>query len=88
MGAGAEMIQVVDGSGREHHISAAHLGGVPFATGGTPQATMVLSTAGAGGALTVRADHAAHPRRWLERRATTATTAPPPPGSPHGGATP
>ena len=74
-----EMIHVVDASGRQQHIAVAHIVSVLFTTSGTQQATITLTTAGAGGSITVRGDHAVHLKRWLERRATKATTAPPRP---------
>ena len=73
MAADNELIHVVDGSGREHYISVAHIVSVLFTTGGTQQATLTLTTAGAGGSVTVPRDHATHVKRWLERRATKAT---------------
>ena len=85
MAADNEMIHVVDGSGREHFISVAHIVSVLFSTSGTQQATMTLTTAGAGGTITIRGDHAVHLKRWLEGRATKATTPPPRPTQPEGG---
>ena len=75
----SEIIHVVDGSGREHYIAVAHIVSVLFATGGTQQATITLTTAGAGGSITVRGDHAVYLKRWLEQRATKATTPAPRP---------
>ncbi len=72
-----EMIHLVDASGREQYITVAHIVSVIFTTSGTRQATITLTTAGAGGSITVRGDHAVHLQRWLEGRATKATTAPP-----------
>ena len=83
-----EMIHVVDASGREQYIAVAHIVSVLFTTSGTQQATITLTTAGAGGSITIRGDHAIHLKRWLERRASKVTTAPPPPNPPDGGVTP
>ena len=60
MAADNEMIHVVDGSGREHYISVAHIVSVLFSTGGQQQATITLTTAGAGGSITMRGARAAH----------------------------
>ncbi len=79
-----EMIHVVDGSGREHYISVAHIVSVLFTTSGTHQATITLTTAGAGGSITVRGDQATHLKRWLAGRATKATTPAPRPTQPEG----
>ncbi len=84
MAADNEMIHVVDGSGREHDISVAHLVSVLFTTGGTQQATLNLTTAGAGGIITIRGDHAVHLKRWLAGRATKVTTAAPRPAEQEG----
>ncbi len=88
MAADNELIHVVDGSGREHYISVAHIVSVLFTTSGTHQATMTLTTAGAGGIITIRGDHAAHLKRWLDARATKATTATPQPAQPEASVTP
>ena len=84
MAADNEMIHVVDGSGREQYIAVAHIVSVLFTTSGTHQATITLTTAGAGGSITIRGDHATHLKRWLEGRATKATTAPPQPAQTEG----
>ncbi len=88
MAADTELIHVVDGSGREHDISVAHIVSVLFTASGTHQATITRTTAGAGGSITVRGDHAAHVKRWLERRATKATTPAARPDLPEGSVTP
>ncbi len=88
MAADNEMIHVVDASGREQYITVAHIVSVIFTTSGTHQATITLTTAGAGGSITVRGDHATHLKRWLERRATKATTAAPRPDPSEGSLTP
>ena len=88
MAADNELIHVVDASGREHYISVAHIVSVLFTTSGTHQATITLTTAGAGGSITVRGDHAAHLKRWLAGRATRVTTAAPGPDPPEGSAAP
>ena len=88
MAADTELIHVVDSSGREHYISVAHIVSVLFTTSGTQQATLTLTTAGAGGIITIRGDHAVHLKRWLDGRATKATTAAPRPDLPEGSATP
>ena len=82
MAADTELIHVVDGSGREHYISVAHIVSVLFTTGGTQQATLNLTTAGAGGIITIRGDHAARLKHWLAGRATKVTTAAPRPDLP------
>ena len=83
-----ELIHVVDASGREHYISVAHLVSVLFTTSGNQQATITLTTAGAGGIITVRGDHAVHRKRWLEGRATKVTAAAPRLDPPEGSTTP
>ena len=76
----SEIIHVVDGSGREHYLNAAHLIDVTFTTGEPLVATIKLTGASEVSAewttITVRGEHAANLKRWLERRATKATTAP------------
>ncbi len=84
MAADNELIHVVDASGREHYISVAHIVSVLFSTGSNQQATITLTTAGAGGSIVVRGDQAVRLKRWLEERATKATTAPPQPAQPEG----
>ncbi len=84
MAADNELIHAVDGSGREHFISVAHIVSVLFTTRGTRQATITLTTAGAGGTITIRDDHAVHLKRWLEGRATKATTPAPRPSEQEG----
>ena len=88
MAADNEMLHVVDASGREQYISVAHIVSVLFTTSGTQQATITLTTAGAGGTITIRGDHAVHLKRWLEGRATKATTPAPRPDPLEGSATP
>ena len=88
MAADNEMIHVVDASGREQYIGVAHIVSVLFTTSGTRQATITLTTAGVGGSITARGDHATHVKRWLERRATKATTPALRPDAPDGSATP
>ena len=79
-----ELIHVVDASGREHYISVAHIVSVLFTTSGTHQATMTLTTAGAGGIITIRGDHAVHLKRWLDGRATKVTMPAPRPAEQEG----
>ena len=88
MAADNELIHVVDGSGREHDIAVAHIASVLFTTSGTRQATITLTTAGAGGSITIRDDHAVHLKRWLEGRATKVTAAAPRLDPPEGSTTP
>ncbi len=88
MAADNEMIHVVDASGREQYITVAHIVSVIFTTSGTHQATITLTTAGAGGSITVRGDHAVHLKRWLAGRATKATTPAPRPDPSEGSLTP
>ncbi len=84
MAADNELIHVVDASGREQYITVAHIVSVLFTTSGTRQATITLTTAGAGGSIVVRGDHAVHLKRWLEGRATKVTTAAPRPAEQEG----
>ncbi len=84
MAADNEMIHVVDASGREQYITVAHIVSVIFTTSGTHQATITLTTARAGGTVTIRDAHATHLKRWLEERATEVATATPPPDQPEG----